>query len=44
MKEGEQLLRKKTRRKGIMVSDFVTARVRLEVPTWLPVDDLPSFV
>ena len=43
MKEGEPPLRKKTRGKGIMVSEFVTAGGRLKAPEWLPIENLPNF-
>lgn len=43
MKEGEPPLRKKSRGKGIMVSDFVTPGGRLQAPDWMPVEALPDY-
>ena len=42
MKEGQRPLRKRSRGKGIMISDFVTAGGRLQAPSWLDIEDLPS--
>ena len=43
MKDGEPPLRKKSRGKGIIVSDFVTPGGRLQVPDWIPAEELRNY-
>ena len=43
MKEGEQPLRKKSRGKGLMVSEFITSGGRLKAPDCISAGDLPGF-
>ena len=43
VKDGGAPLRKKSRGKGIMVSDFLFQGGRLRAPHWLPTGDLPNF-